>query len=100
MGSGEKLFRHFDAAQLLKHALGLATQAGDKFALLYVFYDWPCAEAEVHRAEVQDFASLVGSEVRFRALTYQELYRRLNAQAGAADGEYLAYLGRRYFPER
>ena len=29
MGSGEKVFRHFDAAQLLKHALGLATQAGD-----------------------------------------------------------------------
>src|SRR5258707_1392016 len=26
MGSGAKVFRHFDAAQLLKHALGLATQ--------------------------------------------------------------------------
>src|SRR5256885_12900805 len=27
----EKLFRHFDAAQLLKHPLGLATQLDDKF---------------------------------------------------------------------
>ena len=99
MGNGEKLFRHFDAAQLLKHALGLTTQLGDKFALLYVFYDWPCAEAEAHRAEVQDFTSLVGPELRFRALTYQDLYRRLKSKAGAADGEYLAYLGRRYFPE-
>ena len=99
MGTGATVFRHFDAAQLLKHALGLATQLGDKFAILYLFYDWPCAEAEAHRAEVQDFASLVGSEVRFRALTYQDLYRRLKSKAGAADGEYLAYLGRRYFPE-
>src|SRR5260370_1524535 len=31
MGSGAKLFRHFDAAQLLHHALGLATHLRGKF---------------------------------------------------------------------
>jgi hypothetical protein len=99
MSDGVKLYRYLDAAQLLKHALGLATQLAGKFALLYVHLDWPCPEADLHRSEIQDFSSLVGSELRFRALTYQEVYKRLSTRADPVDEEYLAYLGGRYFTE-
>ena len=91
-------FKHLHAAQLLKHALGLAVSAQGEFALCYLFYDCPSRESALHRLEVDRFAAHVGSELRFSALTYQELYRRLRASA-MADPAYLEYLSARYFPE-
>jgi restriction endonuclease-like protein len=97
MSEGATTYRHLDAAQLLKHALGLATQVGSKFTLLYVYFDWPCVEADLHRSEIQQFSSLVGSELRFRPLTYQEVYGRLKALSDPADSGYIGYLRDRYF---
>lgn len=53
MRDGKETFRYLDAAQLLKHALGLATQLGDGFSLFYIYYDWPGKALNVHRDEVK-----------------------------------------------
>ena len=96
-------FSFLDVPQLLKHALGLATQLGDKFSLYYLYYDWPGESQEArkrskkHKEEIERFADRVRDEIRFKALTYQEVYYRLRASE-QAEPEYLEYLGNRYFP--
>jgi hypothetical protein len=95
-GSDER-FAHLDAPQLLKHALGLGMNLKDQFELWYLWYDWPSPESEKHRAEIERFESRVGLELRFRALTYQELFRALSERCGGEHADYLEYLRRRYF---
>ena len=89
-------FSYLDPWQLLKHALGLAKQLGSGFSLQYIYYDWPGKSAEAHRSEVERFADLVGDELRFKAMTYQQVYEGLR-DSGLAEDEYLDYLGERYF---
>jgi len=96
--NGTEVFKFLDAPQLLKHALGLATQLSNRFSLYYLYYDWPGRESEAHRAEVARFAERVGAELRFRAFTYQEIYRQL-CDYNTVDSKYLAYLRSRYFPD-
>lgn len=91
-------FKFLNAPQLLKHALGLANQLSNQFSLYYLYYDWPGPESEAHWAEVARFAERVGAELRFRALTYQEVYGRL-CTYDVVDPEYLSYLESRYFPD-
>ena len=76
--------------------MGLATQLGNKFSLQYIYYDWPGKAAAAHRIEVERFADLVGHELRFKAMTYQQVYEGLR-DSGLAEAEYLDYLGERYF---
>ncbi|NWK43345.1 PGN_0703 family putative restriction endonuclease [Ralstonia pickettii] len=95
--SGVEHFSYLNAPQLLKHALGLGTQCGKEFSLLYLFYNWPCAQAATHSEEIARFASVVGQEIRFRALTYQALFERLCKESAHVDGGYLQYLRQRYF---
>jgi hypothetical protein len=90
-------FSYLDAPQLLKHALGLATQLGLRFDLLYVYFDWPGSESTKHQAEIARFSERVGSELRFRSFTYQDLFRRLDGMN--VEPKYLAYLRSRYFPD-
>ena len=90
-------FEFLDSVQLLKHALGLATQLVDRFSLHYLYYDHPGEESKAHRIEVERFASLVGVETRFKAITYQEIFGKLKA-TGRLEPEYLDYLAGRYFP--
>jgi Restriction Endonuclease associating with ARP len=96
--NGTEVFKFLEAPQLLKHALGLATQLTNQFSLYYLYYDWPGPESEAHRIEINSFAQRVGSELRFRSLTYQELFRKL-CDCDVVDPEYLSYLGSRYFPD-
>ena len=93
---GRELFRHLDAPQLLKHALGLGANL-PRFSLGYIHYDAPGDEARAHRRELQEFQSRVGPELGFTAVTYQLLFKRLKENA-RGHSEYLDYLGRRYFP--
>lgn len=70
-----------DAAQLIKHAFGLARTFGDQpVTLLYLY--WEPANPEVspvfagHRQEIAGFAERVaGSTPEFRAMSYPELWR-------------------------
>ena len=93
---GKPLFQFLDAAQLLKHALGLATIHGDRFSLYYLYYDWRGERSEAHKEEIKCFAARVGEETRFKALSYQKVYKRLRASE-QAEPEYLHYLKDRYF---
>ncbi len=103
---GEYLFRFLDVEQLLKHALGLATQCGKgNFSLYYLYYDWQGESQEArkrskaHKREIKRFADRVGEKIRFKALTYQEVYKRLRASepADSEHADYLNYLCERYF---
>ena len=85
-------FEFLNPWRLLKHALGLATNPGDRFGLYYLYFDFPGDRSEAHRQEIQFFASRVGEEMRFRASTYQEVYSRL-LTSGWDEPEYLDYLG-------
>lgn len=89
-------FRYLDAAQLLKHALGLATQNGGRFHLWYLFYDSSSAAGDIHRAEIDLFGQKVRGDIGFRALSYQTLIGSLERYAGPDDAHYIAYLRSRY----
>jgi hypothetical protein len=51
--AARRRFLHFDAVQMLKHGLGLATQLGSRFSLWYVYFDCECAESDIHKAEIK-----------------------------------------------
>lgn len=93
---GRQRFEYLDPWQLLKHALGLAKRMGNRFSLYYLYYDCVGEEQEAHRQEIDCFGKWVGDEIKFRALTYQEVFERLR-NSGQADAGYLNYLESRYF---
>lgn len=74
-------FVYLDAAQLVKHAFGLASLPGKhEITLLYLFWEpgnhaaYP--EFEVHRREAAEFAeSVVGASVKFSWKSHAELWR-------------------------
>lgn len=73
-------YRRLDAAQLIKHAYGLAhTYPGRKITLLYLYWEPENASAHdlfaEHRTEIATFAARVaGDVVSFDALSYPELW--------------------------
>jgi len=88
LASGERHYAHLDAAQLVKHAFGLRTQAqkqGKRAALLYLYAEpatypdgRPLSESAIlnHRREVGDFAGSVEDgecDVAFLSLSYRRL---------------------------
>lgn len=86
IAAGEVSYARLDAAQLIKHALGLRTEAGrraKRSALFYLHADpstWPdgrvvnADDKEAHRAEIEAFAEHVqDDDVAFRTCTYTEL---------------------------
>lgn len=95
--SGEQ-FTCLNAAQLLKHILGLYRnhkQCG--FTLLYLWYDVRGSDAaETHRKEIEKFRQIVSCEVSFRSMTHQELFAGLLPHIRGTD--YAEYLRSRYFP--
>lgn len=95
MQQSEVSFRHLDATQLLKHALGLATCLGNKFRLFYVYFDYAGDAGDIHRHEVRQFSDMVGEELAFKALSYQALIGRLVSSKAGSDA-YRSYLCDRY----
>jgi hypothetical protein len=79
-------FCWLDAAQLVKHAFGLAyTFPNRATALLYLFWEPPNSNAypifAAHRAEVTRFAaSIRGASLQFIAMSYAELWALWDAQ--------------------
>src|SRR5208283_406592 len=74
LDQGELKFRYLNAAQLLKHILGLSHDSMRRFTLLYLWYTLPSDEARTHEDEVKVFSIEISSELDFRAFTYQELF--------------------------
>ena len=95
MKVGARQFRYLDAAQLLKHALGMATQLGDRFSLFYIYLDWSGKESAMHAEEIDQFADLIDPELGFRVITYQQLFSCFK-DTSDVDAEYLEYVSKRY----
>ena len=93
-------FEYLDPWQLLKHALRLATQLHNQFSLFYLYYDYSGERSDTHKREIGIFTSRVGEEIRFKALSYQEVFGRFSAfhRTDAEYLNYIDYLGTRYFP--
>ena len=93
-----ELFHQLDAAQLLKHILGLGrcSNPSGRPRLIYLWYACSHPDSRAHAAEVQRFAQLLDDKVGFQALTYQELYRTVR---DALEPGHCAYLEARYFFE-
>lgn len=90
-------WHHLDAAQLLKHMLGLAYAREKPDTLLYIWFDTERVDALAHQREAERFASEVsGDSVKFMATTYQATFRRLIRSSEPADGWY-EYMAGRYF---
>jgi hypothetical protein len=94
--SGGERLKYLHAAQLLKHALGLAKSGQKRNVLVYLYYDWPAREAATHRAELERVSARLAGEVDLRVLTYQALFGSLRESPGL-DAGYVAYLAQRYF---
>jgi hypothetical protein len=77
-----KYYRYLDAAQLIKHAFGLAnTFPGKSTTLIYLFWEPNNAKdlntIQEHREEVKDFAHRIsGGFPSFEFLSYPELWDR------------------------
>ena len=91
-----------DAAQLIKHAFGLAHTFKDRpTSLLYLY--WEPANPEdspafaAHRAEISEFAERVaGATPSFSAMSYPEFWRELEFAGPAWVQAQLAELRQRY----
>lgn len=92
---------YLDVPQLLKHLLGLRSEAPHEVArLLYLWFDTGLEDAQQHRKEVEQFRDAIdGDGVDFKAITYQELFRRLDKSHSDPAPGWRAYLGERYFSQ-
>jgi hypothetical protein len=93
-------YRHLDAAQLIKHAMGLAHSFPEQMiTLLYVWWEPTNADDfpifSHHRDEVLSFAERVaGSDIRFEWTTYGQLWTQWFAEG--LDAAHIAALHKRY----
>ena len=95
--SPDNTFKHLDAAQLLKHTLGLNRNAKRSFLLLYLYYAMPGPGGAKHDDEIKDFIAVACQDgVTVRALTYQDLIVRLLRAGTEGDSAYLNYVTERY----
>lgn len=93
---GRERLKYLNAAQLLKHVLGLKKLGRHRTAVVYLYYEWPGREADAHRIELERVRQRLRPEVDLRVLTYQQLFAALRAVPGIDRG-YLDYLAERYF---
>ena len=100
----ENKYSHLDAAQLIKHILGLRTDnekisKDKKITLLYLWYNVPgTEEAKEHQEEIEAFASITKADgINFRHITYQKVINKLNELCPEeCHQDYRKYLNQRY----
>jgi hypothetical protein len=95
--SGQVGFRRLNAAQLLKHIVGLTHNCGTNYRLVYLWYRQNSPEATQHEQEIQAFGAAVGGEIDFVSMTFQDLFTALKSSAGNSHAAYFNYLEDRYF---
>lgn len=91
-------FQYLDAAQLIKHILGLKKNCNKNgFHLLYLWYDVIGKDGYEHRKEIEQFAEIVKRDnVRFGHITYQEVIVKLSKEFYNGNESYCNYLTDRY----
>ncbi len=94
----DNLYNHLHPAQLIKHILGLKKEYEKTgFRLLYLWYDTLGCEGPNHRKEIERFKKLSETDnIRFHALSYQELIIRLSSEYRDNHKDYIEYLTSRY----
>lgn len=96
----ENKYSHLDAAQLIKHILGLRTDdkisKDKKITLLYLWYDIPGIEGYEHRQEIENFKEIAKADgIDFRHITYQKVIEYLKNYENEHK-DYIDYLVERY----
>jgi len=94
--NGARAFRYLDAAQLLKHALGLQANHPGRFTLCYLYVDHDAPEAKQHRREIAEFGAAVGGDFPFVPLSYSTFATKLRGLTCGGHHAYFEYIGRRY----
>lgn len=102
-------FQYLDAAQLIKHILGLKKNCEYNsnlgvgrhlkhgFRLLYLWYDVIGKEGVEHRKEIEEFAEIAKKDnVKFSHITYQEVIMKLSKEFYEGNEDYLNYITDRY----
>jgi len=91
-------FKHLDAAQLIKHILGLKTNHNkNDFRLLYLWYDVIGQDGVKHRKEIETFAEIAKKDkIKFSHITYQEVIMKLTQEFYGENEDYCNYLTDRY----
>lgn len=91
-------FQYLDAAQLIKHILGLKNNCNKTgFHLLYLWYDVIGKDGYEHRKEIEQFAKIVKKDnVKFSHITYQEVIIKLAKEFYKWNKSYCDYLFERY----
>lgn len=94
----DKKFFHLHPAQLIKHILGLKAHFGKKgFRLLYFWYDVLGEEGVTHKKEISTFVErTLADEIKFHALSVQELIIALSNEYRSDHLEYIRYISGRY----
>ena len=86
-----------DVTGLLERILALSSHFGARnFELLYLWYEVPGHAATQTRREIDRLRMRIGGEVAFRALTWQQLFARIEASS-EGHSRPAAYLAARYF---
>jgi hypothetical protein len=91
-------FKYLDAAQLIKHILGLKENHNKNgFRLLYLWYDVIGKDGAEHRKEIEQFAEIAKKDnIKFRHITYQKVIIRLSKDFYIDNEDYLNYITDRY----
>jgi hypothetical protein len=95
-------FGGLDAAQLVKHYLGIRCSATEhRKVLLYLFWEPLNADSfsvfAEHRGWIAEFSEIVrGSEVEFQHQSYLELWKSWSSGASPVVSEHLCQLKKRY----
>ena len=97
-----KHFKYLDAAQLLKHMLGLANDEHKRqWKLWYLWFNPGGSAGEEHQKEIEQFIDAVnGDGEKVRAITYQSVFNRLSKKLGDQHAGYKDYLAKRYFQNK
>lgn len=95
--AGRIKFDYLDAAQLLKHMLGLAG-TGTQWHLSYLWFDTGATISGLHQKEIALFSESLGPDRgHFSSTSYQVFFQRLSSLVGSNHVGYLSYLRSRYF---
>ena len=90
-------YKYLDAAQLVKHVLGLRRSSGSACQLLYLYYDAPGVAGATHSKEVQDFVEIAREDqMNVISATYQDTLIRLAREQRAQHAAYMDYMVERY----
>jgi len=89
-------YEYLDAAQLIKHLLGLSSQ-NKNYKLCYLYYCVSSEQMKKHSEELKDFQERLNNCIIFKAMSYQEFFNELKLKLKNNEHKnYLDYMKDRY----